>query len=124
MYLKNRVDKCYHLVEPSKERSDLKPIPPSDRDALKSSILQLIVTAPTNAIVVQLASTVRHLVAHDFPDKWPTFINSIKVLLSSNNIREIIAACTALLEVVRAFRYILLLLLQAMRKRCLLMAFR
>lgn len=104
MYLKNRVDKCYHLTEPSKERSDLKPIASSDRDALKSSILPLIVAAPTKAIAVQLASSVRHLVAHDFPDKWPGFIDAIKAMLASNDIREITGASTVLLEVIRAFR--------------------
>ena len=104
VYLKNRVDKCYHLKEPHKDRSDLKPIPQSDRDALKSSILRLIVTAPNSAIVLQLASTTRHLIAHDFPEKWPGFIDSIKAMLASSYIREITGACTALLEVVRAFR--------------------
>ncbi|EJC98943.1 ARM repeat-containing protein [Fomitiporia mediterranea MF3/22] len=104
VYLKNRVHKSY-AVEPPRQRPDQIPIPQSDRDALKSSIFPLIVSSPSKSISVQLASTLRTLISHDFPEKWPNLMDTIKTLLASNNVHEVTAGCTAILEVIKVYRY-------------------
>ena len=104
VYLKNRVHKSY-FIEPTRQRPDQVPIPQSDRDALKSNIFPLIIASPSKAISVQLASTLRYLISHDFPEKWPDLMTTIKALLASNNVREVTAGCTAILEVIKVYRY-------------------
>ncbi|KAI0057803.1 ARM repeat-containing protein [Artomyces pyxidatus] len=102
VYVKNRVGTSY-FTEPSP--SDPKSILPSDRAALKSSILPLLAASPSRSITLQLASTLKSLVAHDFPDKWPELLDGAKQLLASSNIREVGAGTVVALEMVRAFRF-------------------
>ncbi|KAF8651929.1 hypothetical protein AX16_004573 [Volvariella volvacea WC 439] len=106
VWLKNRVYKHYSLEPTTKRRPDLVIIAQSDRDALKSSILPLLAAAPSRSISVQLASTLKNIIAVDFPSKWPGILQSVKGLLLSTNIREVHAGCIAALECVRAFRYL------------------
>lgn len=103
MYLKNRVYTSY-FVDPASPRPDQVPIAPSDRNALKSSVLQLLSVSPSRGITVQLASTLKNIVARDFPEQWPSLLDDVKRLLASSNIREVVAGCVASLEMVRAFR--------------------
>lgn len=101
--MKNRVYTSY-FVDPTSPRPDQVPIPASDRAALKSSLLPLLAASPSRSITVQLASTLKNIVARDFPDQWPTLLDDVKRLLGSSNIREVVAGCVASLEMVRAFR--------------------
>ncbi|KAF9065181.1 armadillo-type protein [Rhodocollybia butyracea] len=106
VWLKNRVSATYTLEETSEpKRPDRGPIARTDRNALKASILPLLSTSPSRSINLQLASTLKNIVAHDFPDKWPGLLDEIKRLLVSNDIRQVHAGCVAALEAVRAFRF-------------------
>ncbi|KAH8109328.1 ARM repeat-containing protein [Phellopilus nigrolimitatus] len=104
VYLKNRVNKSY-FVDAARARPDQVLIPQSDRDALRASIFPLIIAAPSKSISVQLASTLRTMISYDFPEKWPDLAGTIKTLLGSNNVHEVTAGCTAILEVIKVFRY-------------------
>lgn len=103
VYLKNRVYTSY-FVEPASPRPDQAPIAPSDRNALKASLLPLLASSPSSLITVQLANTLKNIVARDFPDNWPDLLDNVKRMLGSSNIREVGAGCVAALEMVRAFR--------------------
>ena len=103
VYLKNRVHKSY-LIEPSRPRPDQVPIAQSDREALKENIFPLIIASPSKAVLVQLANTLRSLISHDFPEKWPELAGMVKTLLASDNVREVTAGCTALLEIIKVYR--------------------
>ena len=105
VYLKNRVYSSYFIDTTA--RPDQVPIPPSDRNNLKSSIIPLIASSPSRAITVQLAGALKNVVARDFPEEWPTLVEEVKKLLSSGNIREVHAGCVTALEMIRAFRYVL-----------------
>ena len=107
VYLKNRVATSYFIADPPRTRPDQAPIAQSDRDALKSSILKLLAASPSRSITGQLSTTLKTLVAHDFPEHWPALLNEVKALLTSNEIREVGAGCVATVEVIRAFRYVL-----------------
>ncbi|PCH39811.1 ARM repeat-containing protein [Wolfiporia cocos MD-104 SS10] len=104
VYLKNRVYTSY-FVNPEHQRPDLVPIPLSDRNALKQSILPLLSASPSKLITVQLASTLKNIVSRDFPEQWPTLLPEVKQLLASNDVRHVSAGCVAVLEMVRAFRF-------------------
>ncbi|KAJ3557178.1 hypothetical protein NM688_g1613 [Phlebia brevispora] len=104
VYLKNRVYTSY-FVDPSSPRPDQLPIPTSDRAALKASLLPLLATSPSRGISVQLANTLKNIVARDFPEQWPTLLQEVKALLGSHDIRQVVAGCIASLEMVKAFRF-------------------
>lgn len=93
-----------YFVDPASPRADQVAIPQSDRAALKASLLPLLAASPSRSISVQLASTLKNIVARDFPDQWPTLLDDVKRLLASGEIREVVAGCIASLEMVRAFR--------------------
>lgn len=106
VYLKNRVHKTY-TVETTAGRAsnaNLVPIPKSDKDAVKAGLLPLLVQCPSKVIALQLANTLRTVVSHDFPERWPELAAAVKTLLSSSNLREINAGCVAILEVTKVFR--------------------
>ncbi|KAJ6504734.1 armadillo-type protein [Mycena vitilis] len=104
VWLKNRVHANYTL-DAATRRPDQALIATSDRDALRGSILPLLAASPSRSITVQLASTLKTLVAHDFPERWPGLVDAIKALLTSGDIRHVHAGCVASLEAVRAFRF-------------------
>lgn len=103
MYLKNRVRTSY-IVDIPGTRPEQVPIAPSDRDALKSTILRVLSGSPSRTITVQLGATLKDLISHDFPERWAGLLESVNALLHSGDIREVGAGCVAALECVRAFR--------------------
>jgi len=106
IWLKNRVYTCYTLETPSARRPDLVPIRAGDRDALRQSLLPLLARAPTRTVAVQLAHTLKNVVAHDVPKhNWPGLTQEIKQLLISSDPGQIYAGSLATLECVRAFRF-------------------
>ncbi|KIJ64587.1 hypothetical protein HYDPIDRAFT_154272 [Hydnomerulius pinastri MD-312] len=104
VYLKNRVHTSY-IIDNSRARPEQIPIAQSDREALKASILRLLASSPSRSITVQLGATLKDLISHDFPERWPTLLRDVEALLNSGDIREVGAGCVAALECVRAFRY-------------------
>ncbi|KAF5377980.1 hypothetical protein D9615_006718 [Tricholomella constricta] len=105
VWLKNRVHLLYGLDVSSTRRADQANIASSDREALRANILPLLAASPSRSITLQIANTLKSVVAHDFPERWPGLLDEIKRLLSSSNIREVHAGCVAVLEAVRAFRF-------------------
>ncbi|KAG2106647.1 armadillo-type protein [Suillus discolor] len=103
VYLKNRVRTSYIL--PPTPRPDHVPIAQSDRTALKANILPLLSASPSRSVTVQVAATLKDLVANDFPDRWPSLLDDVKRLLGSGDVREVGAGVVAALECVRAFRF-------------------
>ncbi|KAG6856226.1 hypothetical protein H0H87_006320 [Tephrocybe sp. NHM501043] len=106
VWLKNRVFSLYSVDLTTNRRPDQGTIANSDREALRTHILRLLATSPSRSITLQVASTLKSIVAHDFPERWPSFLQEVKGLLSSSNIHEVHAGCVAVLEGVRAFRYV------------------
>jgi hypothetical protein len=103
--MKNRVHTNYTL-DAATRRPEQALIANSDREALRANILPLLAASPSRGITLQLASTLKTIVAHDFPERWPGLIAAIKQLLTSNDIRHVHAGCVASLESVRAFRFV------------------
>ncbi|KAJ7845435.1 armadillo-type protein [Mycena olivaceomarginata] len=104
VWMKNRVHTNYTL-DAATRRPEQALIANSDREALRANILPLLAASPSRGITLQLASTLKTIVAHDFPERWPGLIAAIKQLLTSNDIRHVHAGCVASLESVRAFRF-------------------
>ena len=104
MWLKNRVFKAYGVETDNRPEHPF--IPNSDKEALRNNILHLLANSPSRAIATQLGATLKTVIAHDFPEKWPGLIPQVKQLLQSNSIQEVHAGCVASLEAVKAFKYV------------------
>ncbi|KAF7290269.1 Importin N-terminal domain-containing protein [Mycena indigotica] len=105
VWLKNRVHGTYS-IDPATRRPNQPSITEPDREALRANILPLLAASPSRSITVQLANSLKDIVAHDLPNaRWPGLIDAIKQLLVSGDIRHVQAGCVASLEVVRAFRF-------------------
>lgn len=103
VFLKNRVVRAWH-VDSATTRVDAAPIPQSDRAFIKSHILALLVAAGTRPLRVQIASSLKIVITHDFPTEWPTLLNEILALLTSGDQRSIYGGCFGLLELVKSMR--------------------
>ncbi len=101
LFLKNRVSRVYSLEHP---RNEWAPISINDKNALKAAILPLIVASPPR-LRTNLTPALRSMIAHDFPEQWPTLMDNIRALLSSSNVQEVLTGCLALLEIMKSFRY-------------------
>lgn len=104
MWLKNRVHSNYSIDAVTPRRPESQPISDSDREALRAHILPLLTASPSRSITVQLAHTLKNVVAHDFPARWPELLPALRAMLTSTDIRQVLAGCVGVLEAVRAFR--------------------
>jgi importin-7 len=102
--LKNRVERSW-LIGPDSQKPDTSPVAPSDRAALKSGLLQLLVAAKDRSIRLQLASVLRSVISRDFPDEWPGYVDHAVALLSSQDPQEVYVGLMATVEPIKAFRY-------------------
>ncbi|KAI9256941.1 putative nonsense-mediated mRNA decay protein [Sporodiniella umbellata] len=99
IYFKNRLNKAWGA-----ERESAVPINNDDRNMVKQTILQALVTAP-NQVQVQLTSTLNTILTSDFPDKWPNFVNEVEKFLTSADVRLIYVGLLALREVVKIYQW-------------------
>ncbi|KIY65274.1 ARM repeat-containing protein [Cylindrobasidium torrendii FP15055 ss-10] len=100
VWVKNRVFTKYPVKDGRK--GDLTE---TDCATLRTSLLALISSAPSRPIALQLAQTLKYVIARSFPAKWSGLLDEVKALLSSSDVREVHAGCVAALEAVKAFRY-------------------
>ncbi|CAO0791888.1 unnamed protein product [Mucor circinelloides] len=99
IYFKNRLNKAW-----DGERESAVPINNEDRNMVKQTILQALVTAP-NQVQVQLTSTLNTILTNDFPDNWPNFVSELERLLTSTDVRLVYVGLLALREVVRVYQW-------------------
>ncbi|KAI8100099.1 armadillo-type protein [Halteromyces radiatus] len=99
IYFKNRLVKAWN-----RNKQATTPISEEDRNVVKQSILQAMVTAP-NAVKVQLTSCLHTILSNDFPEQWSQFVGELENLLSSNDPRLVYVGLLALREVVRVYQW-------------------
>ncbi|CEP15700.1 hypothetical protein [Parasitella parasitica] len=91
IYFKNRLNKAW-----DGERESAVPINNDDRNMVKQTILQALITAPAQ-VKVQLTSTLNTILTNDYPDNWPNFVSELERLLTSTDVRLIYVGLLALL---------------------------
>ncbi|KAI8335415.1 armadillo-type protein [Chlamydoabsidia padenii] len=99
IYFKNRLVKAW-----DRNKQPTTPIGEEDRNVVKQSILQAMVTAP-NAVKVQLTSCLYIILSNDFPDLWTQFVGELQNLLSSSDFRLVYVGLLALREVVKVYQW-------------------
>ncbi|CAO3652340.1 unnamed protein product [Cunninghamella blakesleeana] len=99
IYFKNRIYRAW-----DRTANVSSPISEADRNTVKQGLLHALVTAP-NAVQVQLSSSLHTILEHDFPEKWPNFVNELQSFLSSSDVRLISVGLLALREVVKVYQW-------------------
>ncbi|KAI9281483.1 armadillo-type protein [Sporodiniella umbellata] len=99
IYFKNRLNKAW-----DGERESAVPINDDDRNMVKQTILQALVTAP-NQVQVQLTSTLNTILTNDFPEKWPNFVGELEKFITSTDVRLVYVGLLTLREVTKAYQW-------------------
>ncbi|ELU39618.1 karyopherin [Rhizoctonia solani AG-1 IA] len=105
VFLKNAVARGYKSSNvPVQQQLPAPPVPDADKQVIKQHILPLIVASPNRAIRIQLAAILKTLVSHDFPERWPGFMENVVQLLQSDRSESVFGGMTALLEIFKTYR--------------------
>jgi hypothetical protein len=105
VYLKNAVARGYGISNtPANQLLSTPPIPDADKQVIKQHIIPLIVASPNRIIRIQLAAILKTVVSHEFPERWPGFMDNVIALLQSDRPESVFGGMTALLEIFKTFR--------------------
>ncbi|GAA5868463.1 hypothetical protein JCM1840_007004 [Sporobolomyces johnsonii] len=120
IYLKNRLRSSWKApLNPSSNASPAAiaaaqkstpyvPIPPSDRQSVKTNLLPLYAALASDAgsgkVKEQVGEGLSKVVECDFPDDWPGLMDEIKVMLGGNE-GQVEAGLRASMEVFNSMRY-------------------
>lgn len=84
VWLKNRVHR--HYVLDSGSRVPQESIHPSDRDALRTYLLQVLTTSSSRIITAQIAQTLKTVIQVDYPERWMGLLDEVNVLLQKEEV--------------------------------------
>ncbi|GAA5884573.1 hypothetical protein JCM6882_005303 [Rhodosporidiobolus microsporus] len=120
IYLKNRLRSSWKtplphsqyaspaVVAAVQKSSSFVPIPPSDRQSVKTNLLPLyaaLASDPESAKVKeQVGEGLCKVVECDFPEEWPGLVDEVKVLLAGNE-GQVEAGLRATMEIFNSLRY-------------------
>ncbi|KAL9107715.1 MAG: hypothetical protein Q9227_007430 [Pyrenula ochraceoflavens] len=101
VYLKNRVSRGW---PPQEENHIHKSIPDNERQPLRERIIPILASSP-NVIRSQFIPILQTVLQHDFPDKWPNFLDVTLQLLSTQDAQSVFAGLQCLLAICRTYRF-------------------
>jgi hypothetical protein len=101
VYLKNRVSKGW---SPAEEYSQAKPIPEEEKQSFRNRLVPVLVSSQTN-VRAQLIPTLQKILAFDFPQKWPNFLDITIQLLNAGDISSVFAGVQCLLAICKIYRF-------------------
>lgn len=96
IYLKNRIKSSWRAPLPASQYSApssskppaYTPIPPSDRQSLKTNLLPLLAALASDpassAVKAQVAETLGKVVDVDYPDEWPGLMDEVLGMLGGD----------------------------------------
>jgi hypothetical protein len=101
VYLKNRISKGW---SPAEEYSQAKPIPEDEKTSFRNRLVPILVAAPPQ-VRLQLIPTLQKILAYDFPQKWPDFLDITVQLLNAGDIASVFAGVQCLLAICKIYRF-------------------
>jgi importin-7 len=101
VYLKNRVSKGW---SPAEEYSQAKPIPEDEKQSFRDRLVPVLV-ASTTQVRVQLIPTLQKILAYDFPQRWPNFLDTTVQLLNASDVKSVFAGVQCLLAICKIYRF-------------------
>jgi importin-7 len=100
VYLKNRVTRGWD----AEEYPQNKPIPEAERIPFRNRLLPILASSPPQ-IRSQLIPILQKILQHDFPSKWPDFMDVTMQLLSTNDVNSVFAGLQCLLAICKVYRF-------------------
>ncbi|KAL1924145.1 uncharacterized protein VTP21DRAFT_7180 [Calcarisporiella thermophila] len=100
IFFKNRLQKSW---DPSKQGTN-HPITEEDRHIIRENILQVLVLS-SNQVRVQLTACLGMILATDYPNQWPTFLDQVQSMLTATEPRTVYVGLLALREVVKSYQW-------------------
>lgn len=101
VYLKNRVTRGW---SPSEDSPQNKAIGEDEKLRFRERLLPVLASSPPR-IRQQLVPVLQKILHHDFPEKWPAFINITVQLLNTNDASSVFAGLQCLLAICRVYRF-------------------
>jgi hypothetical protein len=101
VYLKNRISKGW---SPAEEYSQARPIPEDEKSSFRSRLVPILVASPPQ-VRLQLIPTLQKILAYDFPQKWPDFLDITVQLLNAGDIASVFAGVQCLLAICKIYRF-------------------
>lgn len=101
IYLKNRVTRGWHAAE---EYPNSTPIREDEKAGFRDRLLPILTTAPPN-IRQQFIPLLQKILQHDFPEKWPNFMDITMQLLGAHDAPSVFAGLQCLLAICRVYRF-------------------
>lgn len=101
VYLKNRVTRGW---SPSEDSPQNKAIGEDEKLRFRERLLPVLASSPPR-IRSQLVPVLQKILHHDFPEKWPAFINITVQLLNTNDASSVFAGLQCLLAICRVYRF-------------------
>jgi hypothetical protein len=101
VYLKNRVAKGW---SPAEEYSQAVPMPEADKTSFRNRFVPVLVAAPPQ-VRLQLIPTLQKILAFDFPQKWPGFLDTTIQLLNAGEDGGDVAGVQCLLAICKIYRF-------------------
>jgi importin-7 len=100
VYLKNRITRGWA------EENALghKPIPADERKPFRDRILPVLASSQPQ-IRAQLVPILQTILQHDFPKKWPDYMDITLQLINTNDANSVFAGLQCLLSVCRTYRF-------------------
>jgi importin-7 len=99
IYLKNRVSRGW-----STENNVHQPIPDDERKSFRDRLLPVLANVPPQ-IRHQCVPILQTILQHDFPAKWPEFMDLTMQLLNAPDANAVFAGLQCLLAVCRTYRF-------------------
>lgn len=89
---------------PAEEFSTAKPIPDDEKESFKARLVPILVASQPN-VRAQLIPTLQKILAYDFPQKWPNFLDITVQLLSASDAASVFAGVQCLLAICKIYRF-------------------
>ena len=89
---------------PAEEFSQAKPIPEPEKESFRNRLVPILVAAPPQARV-QLIPTLQKILAYDFPQRWPNFLDITVQLLNAQDAASVFAGIQCLLAICKIYRF-------------------
>ncbi|PSN67326.1 ARM repeat-containing protein [Corynespora cassiicola Philippines] len=101
VYLKNRISKGW---SPAEEYSTAKPIPEDEKTSFRNRLVPVLV-ASQPSVRIQLIPTLQKILAFDFPQRWPNFLDITISLLNAQDVSSVFAGVQCLLAICKIYRF-------------------
>ncbi|KAG6118182.1 hypothetical protein E4U13_000457 [Claviceps humidiphila] len=101
IYIKHRVNRAWYRAE---QHNGEFLIGEDEKICIRDRLVPIL-AASDAAVRQQLVPVIQRVLQHDFPSRWPRFMDYTTELLHTNNPSSVLAGLQCLLAICRSFRY-------------------